>query len=221
MSEYPKTDRNTVRRRAERGRYDRESVHSILDEGFLCHLGFVSAGQPYVIPTLYGRKGDTIFVHGSSVSRMLQNLSGGVKACVTVTLIDGIVLARSAFHHSMNYRSVTAFGTGSPINDDEAKIDALRIISENVLPGRWDDAREPTKKELDVTTVIAIPIEEAAAKIREGDPKDDEKDYGLDIWAGVVPLLTTVGQPLADSRLEDRIEIPDYIRRLYSEPSGR
>lgn len=221
MSDFSKTERNTVRRRAERGRYDRETVFGILDEGFLCHLGFVVDGQPFVIPTLYGRDGDTIFVHGSSVSRMLKNLSTGIKACVTVTLSDGIVLARSAFHHSMNYRSVTAFGTGREVTDREEKLRALKQISDNVLPGRWEDCRLPDDKELNVTTVIAIPIEEAAAKIREGAPKDDARDYELPFWAGVVPFGLAYGDPVADDRLMEGVDLPEYLDVLYSSPSGR
>ena len=221
MSEFPRTERNTVKRRAERGRYDHETVNAILDAGYLCHLGFVVEGQPFVIPTLYGRERDTIFVHGSSVSRMLRNLSEGVRACVTVTHTDGIVLARSAFHHSMNYRSVTAFGTGTLVDDDETKMSALKLISENVLPGRWNDVREPTKKELDVTTVIAIVIEEAAAKIREGDPKDDAKDYDLPVWAGVIPFETSFGDPISDPKLAEGIGLPEHIKQLYRETSGK
>lgn len=221
MSDFPKSERNIVRRRAERGRYDRDTVHAILDAASLCHLGFVVEGQPFVIPTLYGRAGDTIYVHGSSVSRMLTSLSEGIRACVTVTLNDGIVLARSAFHHSMNYRSVTAFGTGLVIEGDDDKLTALKLISENVLRGRWDDVREPTKKELNVTTVIAIEIEEAAAKIREGDPKDDARDYDLPVWAGVLPIETSYGSPVADTKLGEGIEIPEYIRNLYSDESGK
>lgn len=221
MSDFNKTDRNTVVRRAERGRYDRETVHGILDAGFLCHLGFVVEGQPFVIPTLYGRDGDTILVHGSSVSRMLKNLSKGIKACVTVTFPDGIVLARSAFHHSMNYRSVTAFGTGIEVTDKEEKLRALKLISDNVLPGRWEDCRLPTENELNVTTVIAIPIEEAAAKIREGGPKDDAKDYELPVWAGVLPFETAYGEPVADARLMEGVDLPGYLGELFSNPSGR
>jgi len=221
LSEFNRTERNTVIRRAERGRYDRETVHGILDEGFLCHLGFVLDGQPFVIPTLYGRDDDTIFVHGSSVSRMLKNLSAGIRACVTVTHTDGIVLARSAFHHSMNYRSVTAFGTGIEVTDQDEKLRALKLISDNVLPGRWEDCRLPTENELNVTTVIAIPIEEAAAKIREGAPKDDAKDYELPVWAGIVPFEQDYGEPVADDRLIDGVDLPDYLKSLYSMRSGR
>lgn len=217
MSEFQKNERNTVRRLAKRGRYDRDTVYGILDEGSLCHLGFIVEDQPFVIPTLYGRENDTIFVHGSSVSRMLKNLSEGIRACVTVTLTDGIVLARSAFHHSMNYRSVTAFGTGAEVTDEDAKVNALKVISESVLPGRWDKVRLPNQKELNVTTVIAIEIEDAAAKIREGDPQDDREDYELPIWAGVIPLVSSYGSPIADSLLDEAIEIPEHVKDLYGE----
>ena len=217
MSEFQKRERNTVRRLAKRGRYDRDSIYGILDEGFLCHLGFIVEDQPYVIPTLYGRSGDTIFVHGSSVSRMLKNLSEGVRVCVTVTITDGIVLARSAFHHSMNYRSVTAFGTGVEIADGEEKMNALKVISESVLPGRWEKVRLPNQKELNVTTVIAIEIEDAAAKMREGDPQDDTADYELPIWAGVIPLVNSYGIPIADSLLDKTIEVPQHVKDLYDE----
>lgn len=215
MSEFERKERNTVRRQASRGKYDRETVFGILDEAFLCHVGFFVDEQPFVIPTLYARDGETIFIHGSSISRMLKNLSEGLLVCVTVTITDGIVLARSAFHHSMNYRSVTVFGKGTLVEDENEKVRALELISENVLPGRWADSRGPTKKELDVTSVIAIGIEDAAAKIREGDPKDDKRDYELPIWAGVIPLAQVPGEPVADSLLSEGIEVPDYIKKLY------
>ncbi|QQS40822.1 MAG: pyridoxamine 5'-phosphate oxidase family protein [Acidobacteriota bacterium] len=214
-SEFEKHERNTVRRQASRGKYDRETVFGILDEAFLCHVGFSVEGQPFVIPTLYARDGETIFIHGSSISRMLKNLSEGLRACVTVTITDGIVLARSAFHHSMNYRSVTIFGQGALVEDENEKVRALEVISENVLPGRWADSRGPTKKELDVTSVIAIRIEDAAAKIREGGPKDDKRDYELPIWAGVVPIVQMPLEPVADALLPEGIEVPDYIKKLY------
>ncbi len=186
--------------------------HKILDEGFVCHAGFVVEGQPFIIPTLYARSGDSIFIHGSAVSRMLKNLSEGVKVCVSVTLVDGLVLARSAFHHSINYRSVVVFGTGRLIESDEEKLSALKTISENALPGRFEDSRPPTQKELNVTSVIKIEIEEASAKIREGDPIDDDKDYDLDFWAGVLPIETRFGEPIADAKLDEEIELPDYLK---------
>lgn len=215
--DFEKKERNTVRRQASRGKYDRETVFGILDEAFLCHVGFSVNEQPFVIPTLYGREGENIYIHGSAISRMLENLSEGLPVCVTVTITDGIVLARSAFHHSMNYRSVTVFGRGVLVEDYDEKIRALALISENVLPGRWEDAREPTEKEMNVTSVIGIAIEDAAAKIREGGPKDDKKDYELPVWAGVLPIDQKVLEPVADDLLPDDIEIPDYIRRLYTE----
>lgn len=215
MSEFDRKERNTVRRQASRGKYDRETVFGILDEAFLCHVGFSVEGQPFVIPTLYTREGETIFIHGSAISRMLESLSEGLPVCVTVTITDGIVLARSAFHHSMNYRSVTVFGKGTLVEDENEKVRALELISENVLPGRWADSRGPTKKELDVTSVIAIRIEDAAAKIREGGPKDDKRDYELPIWAGVVPIAQETREPIADDVLPEGIEIPDYLKKLY------
>ncbi|MCO6511653.1 MAG: pyridoxamine 5'-phosphate oxidase family protein [Aridibacter famidurans] len=215
MSEFERKEINTVRRQASRGKYDRETVFGILDEAFLCHVGFSVKEQPFVIPTLYARDGETIFIHGSSISRMLKNLSDGLRACITVTITDGIVLARSAFHHSMNYRSVTVFGKGTLVEDENEKVRALELISENVLPGRWSDSRGPTKKELDVTSVIAIRIEEAAAKIREGGPKDDKRDYELPIWAGVVPIVQETREPVADDVLPEEIEIPDYLKKFY------
>lgn len=212
MSDFPKTERNQVRRIAKRGKYDRKTIYKILDEGFVCHAGFVVEGQPFIIPTLYARSGDSIFIHGSAVSRMLKNLSEGVKVCVSVTLVDGLVLARSAFHHSINYRSVVVFGTGRLIESDEEKLSALKTISENALPGRFEDSRPPTQKELNVTSVIKIEIEEASAKIREGDPIDDDKDYDLDFWAGVLPIETRFGEPIADAKLDEEIELPDYLK---------
>ena len=208
-----KTEKSAVRRQAKRGKYDEKTLHSILDEGFLCHVGFSVDGQPFVIPTLYGREGNTIYIHGSAVSRMLKEASEGVELCLTVTHVDGIVLARSAFHHSMNYRSAVVFGKGRLIEDDDKKNEALFVISEQLLEGRWDDSREPTKKELDVTSVIAVDIEEASCKIREGDPSDDKKDYELPIWAGVLPFETKCGEPIPDSLLSEGIEEPDYLRK--------
>ncbi|HUF03337.1 MAG TPA: pyridoxamine 5'-phosphate oxidase family protein [Aridibacter sp.] len=213
--EFGKRERNTVRRHASRGKYDRDTVFGILDEAFLCHVGYSVGSQPFVIPTLYARDEETIYIHGSAISRMLKNLSEGLPVCVTVTITDGIVLARSAFHHSMNYRSVTAFGKGMPVVNEDEKMRALELISENVLPGRWADVRVPTKKELDVTSVIAIGVEDAAAKIREGGPKDDKRDYELPVWAGVVPLVRKPRKPVADDLLPEGIEIPDYIKKLY------
>ncbi len=214
MSDFPKTKRNEVRRRAILGKYDRETIYKILDEGFVCHVGFVIDEQTFVIPTLYARIDDSIIIHGSSISRMLENIEKGVKVCVTVTLIDGLVLARSAFHHSMNYRSAVIFGTGKLIENDDEKLNALKAVSDNILPKRWEDSRQPMENELNVTSVLKIKIEEASAKIREGDPVDDAKDYELPIWAGVLPFETKFGKPFADAKLDKEIELPDYLKKF-------
>jgi nitroimidazol reductase NimA-like FMN-containing flavoprotein (pyridoxamine 5'-phosphate oxidase superfamily) len=180
-------DRTQVRRQPDRGRYDRETIDAILDEGLVCHLGFVAGGQPYVIPTLYARVGDSLYVHGSAASRMLRHLATGARVCVTVTLLDGLVLARSVFHHSMNYRSVVVLGTATLVTGDE-KRRALHALTEHLAPGRWDEARRPTAKELKATSLLQLPIDEASAKLRTGPPKDDPDDEDLPVWAGVVPV---------------------------------
>lgn len=190
--------RTTVKRRAERGRYDHETVHAILDEAYICHVGFVHDGAPVVLPTMHARIGDRLFIHGSAASRMLRTLAGGVEACVTVTLLDGLVLARSAFHHSMNYRSVVVFGTANVVGDGDEKLAAMRALLERVRPGRWDEARQPNDVELRQTLIIAMPLDEASAKVRTGPPIDDEDDYALGVWAGVVPLRLESGEPIAD-----------------------
>src|SRR5712692_2334837 len=182
MNTFPQTARATVKRLPQRGIYDRKVVNQILDEGFICHVGFVVNGQPFVIPTGYARLDNQLLIHGSQASRMLRTLSGGVEVCVTVTLIDGLVLARSAFHHSMNYRSVVVFGRATVIDDQNEKLAALRALSEHMIPGRWDDVREPNERELDLTTVLSLPLTEASAKVRTGPPLDDEEDYALPIW---------------------------------------
>src|SRR5215471_13230602 len=189
------TRRSQLRRLPKRGSHEREIIHAILDAGFLAHVGFQANGQPFVIPTLYGREGDKLYLHGSAASRMLGELETGVPACVNVTLVDGLVLARSAFHHSMNYRSVVAFGIARKIDDAARKTHALRVISENVIAGRWNDVRGPSEKELKATSVLEFEIEEASAKIRTGPPKDDEEDYSLPIWAGVLPLKWQAESP--------------------------
>jgi nitroimidazol reductase NimA-like FMN-containing flavoprotein (pyridoxamine 5'-phosphate oxidase superfamily) len=206
------TKRTKVKRLPARGHYDRETINSILDEGFICHVGFVVDGQPYVIPTGYARVGDDLYIHGSSASRMLRNLSEGVNVCVTVTLIDGLVMARSAFHHSMNYRSVVVLGKAELIEDAEEKNVALEALTEHIVPGRWEHVRWPTDLELKATTVLKLAISEASAKIRTGDPKDDEEDYAMDVWAGVLPLKLTTGEPIADSRLDSSIAVPEHVR---------
>jgi nitroimidazol reductase NimA-like FMN-containing flavoprotein (pyridoxamine 5'-phosphate oxidase superfamily) len=213
MSEFAPTARTEVRRLPKRAVYDREAVYRILDEGLVCHIGFVAEGNPVVIPTGYGRKGDTVYLHGSAASRMLRTVGKGVNVCVTVTLFDGLVLARSAFHHSVNYRSVVIFGTATVVEDREGKLEALRVFTEHVAPGRWQEVRPPSDKELQATTVLALPLQEVSAKVRTGPPVDDEEDYALPVWAGVLPLSLTPGLPVADERLPAGTEVPEYVRR--------
>ena len=209
--ELEQTEKTKLKRIPDRGNFDRETIYSILDEGFICHVGFTANGQTFVIPTSYGRDGDEVYIHGASVSRMMKNLSEGIDICVTVTLIDGLVLARSVFHHSMNYRSVVIFGKAELIEEREDKMKALHIFTEKLIPGRWDDSRIPNDKELNVTTVLSLKIDEASAKIRTGDPGDDAKDYELDCWAGVLPLKLKAGEPIDDTKLKEGIEQPDYL----------
>lgn len=212
MSTFAPTERTQVKRLPKRGAYDRETVFKILDEAFVCHVGFVVDGQPYVIPTNFGRAGDTLYLHGSAASRMLRTLSEGIPVCVTVTLVDGLVLARSAFHHSANYRSVVVLGTARLVSDPAEKMEALRLFTEHIMKGRWDDIRQPTDQELKGTTVLALPLEEVSAKIRTGGPIDDEADYALPVWAGVLPLPVNPGAPIADARLNPGTEIPAYMK---------
>ena len=209
---FTQTERTKLKRLPKRGHFDRETVYGILDEGFICHVGFAPEGQPFVIPTGYARDGDTLYIHGSAASRMLRTLSTGVDVCVTVTIVDGLVLARSAFHHSMNYRSVVIFGRGTLIEDREAKMAALLALSEHIVRGRWVDVREPTEQEMKATTVLSLPLEEVSAKIRTGPPVDDEEDYAMDVWAGVIPLRLVAGEPIADPRLPEEIQAPVYAR---------
>jgi nitroimidazol reductase NimA-like FMN-containing flavoprotein (pyridoxamine 5'-phosphate oxidase superfamily) len=184
-----------------RGVYDRDQVFSILDEGFLCHVGFVADGQPYVIPTGYARSGDRLYIHGSAASRMLRALDQGIDVCVTVTLIDALVLARSAFHHSMNYRSVVVLGNARLVTDRDEKSEALKCFTNHIVPGRWDEIRQPTEQELKATTVLALPLDEVSAKVRTGPPIDDDEDYALPVWAGLIPVRTELGEPVADERM--------------------
>jgi len=212
MQNFTPTEHTRIKRLPDRGRYDSETVFSILDEGFICHIGFVSDGQPYVIPTGYGRMGETLYIHGSAASRMLRTLSGGVQICVTVTLLDGLVLARSAFHHSMNYRSVVILGRAVPVEDPEEKMRALEALTNHIVHGRWNDVRQPTESEMKATTVLALPLREVSAKVRTGPPKDDAEDYSLPIWAGVVPLRLAAGEPIPDPKLEQKIPPPGYAQ---------
>lgn len=211
-----RTNRTQLRRLPKRGFHDAETIHAILDAGFLAHVGFQVEGQPFVIPTLYGRNGEKLYLHGSAASRMLGELAQGVAACVTVTLVDGLVLARSAFHHSMNYRSVVAFGTARKIEDETQKRNALRVVSEHLIRGRWNDVREPNSKELKATSVLEFQIEEASAKVRQGPPLDDEEDYSLPMWAGVLPLKLKAENPIADSRLAPGTALPRYLADFSS-----
>ena len=206
-----KTERTKVKRIPKRGVYERETINQILDEAFICHVGFTIDDKPFVIPTGYARDGDRLLIHGSSASRMLRALAWEVDVCVTVTLIDGLVLARSAFHHSMNYRSVVIFGKANFVKDEGEKLEALRLFTEHIIPNRWSEIRPPNESELKATMVLSLPIEEASAKIRTGNPVDDEADYALDVWAGVIPLRLEKDEPIADEKLKDGIEIPDYI----------
>ena len=212
MSTFTPTERTQVKRLPKRGAYDRETVFRILDEAFVCHVGFVADGQPYVIPTNFGRSGETLYLHGSAASRMLRTLSEGVPVCVTVTLTDGLVLARSAFHHSVNYRSVVVLGTARLVEDAAEKMEALRLFTEHIMKGRWEEIRWPTEQELKATTVLALTLEEVSAKVRTGGPIDDEEDYSLPVWAGVVPLPVVPAEPIRDARLEAGTEIPQYMR---------
>jgi hypothetical protein len=220
MSEpFDPTPRTKVQRLPDRGKYDRETVHAILDQGFVCHVGFVVEGQPFVIPTNYARVDDLLYLHGSSASRMLKTLSGGVPVCVTVTHVDGLVLARSAFHHSVNYRSVVALGVAYLVEAPEEKMRALEAFTNHVMPGRWNDIRTPTDLELKATSVLALPLNEVSAKVRVGAPKDDAEDYSLPIWAGVLPLNVVPGAPIDDPKLIAGLKIPDNVAN-YS-PDGK
>jgi uncharacterized protein len=224
MNDFPKNERTTLRRLPKRGVYDRDLVYQILDEGFICHVGFVTNGQPFVIPTGYARDGDRLYIHGSQASRMLRTLEQDTDVCVTVTLVDGLVLARSAFHHSMNYRSVVVFGRATLIAAREEKLAALRALSEHIIRGRWDDVRGPSEQELKSTTVLSLPLVEASAKVRTGPPLDDEDDYELPVWAGVIPLRLVAEMPIADPRLPDRIKAPQYAtdyERPYANQNRR
>ncbi|HEX8285211.1 MAG TPA: pyridoxamine 5'-phosphate oxidase family protein [Pyrinomonadaceae bacterium] len=212
--DFSPTARTTLRRLPKRGSFERETVNAVLDDGFVCHVGFVADGQPFVIPTAYGRVGDTLYLHGAKASRMLKALASGGEVCVTVTLVDGLVLARSAFHHSINYRSVVVFGRARPVESEDEKNAALEAFTEHVCRGRWADVRWPTPEELAATTVVALPLAEASAKVRTGPPIDDEEDYALPVWAGVLPLSVEPGAPVADPRLPEATPVPGYVERF-------
>lgn len=213
MNEFPPSERTTVRRLAKRGVYDRELIYTILDQGLICHVGFVVEGQPFVIPTIHVRIGDRVYLHGSPASRMLNALGQGIEACVTVTLLDGLVLARSAFHHSMNYRSAMVFGTATVVEDLDEKMRVLHHLTEHLIKGRWREIRIPTSAELKGTKVVSLTIDEASGKVRTGPPLDDEEDYALPYWAGVVPLAMTPSTPVPDPRLGPGISPPSYATK--------
>ena len=204
------TQRTRVVREPDRGVYDREAIYQILDEGFICHVGFVVDGQPFVIPTSYGRVGDHLYIHGSAASRMLRNLDKGIPVCVTVTLIDGLVLARSIFNHSMNYRSVVVLGTATLVDDPAEKLEALQRLSEHILPGRWAESRQPNERELKATSALRLSIDEFSAKVRQGPPIDDEEDYSFRTWAGVIPLHTAAEAPIPEERCGPDVPVPVY-----------
>ena len=211
MNEIPKTERTILKRLPKRGNYDREVINTILDEGFVCHVGFIADDKPIVIPTGYARVDQNLIIHGSRASRMLCSLGKEIDLCVTVTLIDGLVLARSAFHHSMNYRSVVVFGRAKVIESRSEKLAALRALTEHMIPGRWDEVRQPNERELQQTTVLSVPLEEASAKIRTGPPVDDDEDYDLPIWAGMLPLRTSTETPVADPLMKMDVAIPGHV----------
>ena len=212
--------RTRLVREPDRAVYDRAAAYQILDEGFICHVGFAVDGQPFVIPTGYGRVGDNLYIHGSAASRMLRRVDEGVAVCITVTLLDGLVLARSIFNHSMNYRSVVVLGTAHAVTDPTEKLEALRLLSEHILPGRWVESRQPNEKELKATSVLRLPIEEFSAKVRKGPPIDDDEDYAFPTWAGVIPLEMVVGKPVNDPRLDPGREVPAYARHYSRRRHG-
>jgi len=207
---FTPTERTRVVREPHRGAYDRETIYKILDEGFVCHVGFTADAQPFVIPTLYARVGDAIYFHGSAASRMLRGTASGIAVCITVTLTDGLVLARSVFNHSMNYRSVVALGKATLVDEPGEKLEALRAFTEQILPGRWEDARQPNEKELKATSILKLPLTEISAKIRSGPVQDDEEDYALPVWAGIVPLHLQAEAPIRDERCDPAISTPAY-----------
>jgi uncharacterized protein len=211
MTDFAKTEKNNIKRLPKRGHYDRETIYRILDEALICHVGFVQSGQPYVIPTNFARMGDSIILHGAKASRLLKHIEGGNPVCVEVTIVDGLVLARSVFHHSVNYRSVVVFGTGRLLLDTQEKLAALEAVSEHLIPGRWMEARLPNQKELNATSVVCIRIDEAFAKVRLGPPVDEEEDYALPVWAGVLPLQETALRPVQDDLQSQELAVPGYI----------
>ena len=209
------SERTRVVREANRAVYDRAVIYKILDEGFVCHVGFSLDGQPYVIPTMFARVGDAIYFHGSAASRMLRGAAGGLPVCITVTLLDGLILARSVFNHSMNYRSVVALGTATLISNPAEKLAALEAFTEKLIPGRWEDARQPNEQELKATSILKLPLTEVSAKVRTGDVEDDAADYALEVWAGVIPLRLAADRPIRDERCDAAIPTPAYAANYH------
>ncbi|PYU08582.1 MAG: pyridoxamine 5'-phosphate oxidase family protein [Acidobacteria bacterium] len=217
MPEHVATsDRTRLVREPQRAVYDRELIYKILDEGFVCHVGFTADGQTFVIPTMYARVGDALYFHGSAASRMLRGVSTGLNVCITVTLADGLVLARSVFNHSMNYRSAVALGNATIVDEAKEKLDALRAFTEKIMPGRWNDARQPNEKELRATSILRLPLTEISAKVRTGGVEDDAEDYALPVWAGVVPLRLVADAPLRDERCDPALPTPAYAADFRS-----
>jgi nitroimidazol reductase NimA-like FMN-containing flavoprotein (pyridoxamine 5'-phosphate oxidase superfamily) len=209
---YPEiTHRSKINRLRERGSYNKETIYKIIDEAYYCHVSFVVNDQPFIIPTIHARIDDEIILHGAIASRLLKHVQAGNELCIAVTHLDGLVLARSIFHHSMNYRSVVLFGKGKIITDRSEKLKAANVITDHLIPGRWSDARQPNQKELDSTSFVSIKIEDASAKIRTGPPVDEEEDYRLPVWAGVIPILQVKQKPITDSKNEENISLPDYL----------
>jgi nitroimidazol reductase NimA-like FMN-containing flavoprotein (pyridoxamine 5'-phosphate oxidase superfamily) len=221
MNGFPKTDLNTVRRLANRGYYDKATIYPIVDEALICHVGFVDDGQPFVIPMIHARRDDTLYLHGATTNRLLNHVADGNPLCISITILDGIVFARSAFHHSMNYRSVALFGKGAIVEKASEKLGALEVISDHVARGRWQEARLPNQREMETTTVVAVQIESASAKIRTGPPNDAPEDYDLPVWAGVLPFHQEHHTPLKDPRLPDGIPVPGYIADYKRPGDGR
>jgi nitroimidazol reductase NimA-like FMN-containing flavoprotein (pyridoxamine 5'-phosphate oxidase superfamily) len=211
MTDFTRTERNRIKRLPQRGQYDRETIYQILDEALICHVGFVDKRQPYVIPINFARVEDSIVIHGAKASRLLKHIQAGHPICVEATIVDGLVLARSVFHHSVNYRSVAVFGKGRLIEEEQEKLAALRAVTEHLIPGRWEEARLPNRKELNATSVVSIKIDEASAKVRVGPPVDEEEDYALRVWAGLLPLKELPLAPIHDELQSEKILLPDYI----------
>ncbi len=213
MTQFTKTEKNRIKRLPKRGNYDRETIYRILDEALICHVGFAEKGQPCVIPINFARVDDSIVLHGAKASRLLKHIETGHPVCIEATIVDGLVLARSIFHHSVNYRSVVLFGKGRPVEGEREKLSALKAITEHLIPGRWQEARLPSRKELNATRVVSIKIDEASAKVRVGPPADDQEDYALPVWAGVLPLQEQALSPVRDDLLPQDVRLPDYIAR--------